>query len=304
MAQKFEISEISSLLNERGYFLEENFIYKNCLTPMTMLDKEGYKYSLSFDCFKTIVLRGCGKPDRIAKSNPFSLDNIKHWIKLEERPYSLECNGFVSSVEKNIHLKCSVCNNEWDSCWNYIQTNRGCPTCSTRRRGLKRRLSLESVLSGFSKVNAKIVNPEEYISTEIPVQTQCLICGNIWSTSYHHIRREQSCPRCKMSHGERRVNDYLLSKNVVFTPQKKFSKCRYKKKLPFDFYLDEYNICVEYHGEQHYRPYSYFGGESDFEEGQIRDKIKEDFCKNNNIKLIIIPYWEYQNIEIIMDHIL
>lgn len=304
MSKKFDISEISSLLNERGYFLEEGFIYKNCLSPLIFLDTEGYKYSLTFDAFKSVAVRNAGIPDRFAKSNSFSLYNIKHWIKIEEKKYILRSDDFISASEKNMDLKCCVCGNEWITRWNDMKSGRGCPVCSTKRRGIKRRLPLSDVIDAFARVKARMVSPEEYISTENPVQTECLICGNIWSTSYHHIRREQSCPRCKMSHGERRVSDYLLSKNVVFTPQKKFSKCKYKRKLPFDFYLEEYNICVEYHGEQHYRPYSYFGGESDFEEGQIRDKIKEDFCKNNNIKLIIIPYWEYQNIEIIMDHIL
>ena len=35
----------------------------------------------------------------------------------------------------------------------------------------------------------------------------------------------------------------------------------------------------------------------DVEEGKERDKIKDQYCKNNGIKLIRIPYWEFKNSE-------
>ena len=37
---------------------------------------------------------------------------------------------------------------------------------------------------------------------------------------------------------------------------------------------------------------------------QVRDKIKNKFCKENNIKLIRIPYWKKNNINIILDNLL
>ena len=38
-----------------------------------------------------------------------------------------------------------------------------------------------------------------------------------------------------------------------------------------------------------------------FVEGKIRDTIKTIYCKENNIKLIRIPYTEYDNIEKILE---
>jgi hypothetical protein len=34
----------------------------------------------------------------------------------------------------------------------------------------------------------------------------------------------------------------------------------------------------------------------------IKDKIKSDFCKNNGIKLLRIPYYEYKNIHKILEN--
>jgi hypothetical protein len=46
--------------------------------------------------------------------------------------------------------------------------------------------------------------------------------------------------------------------------------------------------------------YVFFGNEEDLMERQCRDAIKSNWCKENNIPLIIIPYWEYNNIEEIL----
>ena len=58
--------------------------------------------------------------------------------------------------------------------------------------------------------------------------------------------------------------------------------------MPFDFYLPEYNICIEFDGIQHFEPRDAFGGKVEFEKTKLRDKIKDDYCKNNGLSLIRI----------------
>lgn len=68
--------------------------------------------------------------------------------------------------------------------------------------------------------------------------------------------------------------------------------------MPFDFYLPNNNICIEYQGKQHYQIIDYFGGEKGFEDRQRNDNIKKEFCKTNNIPLLEIQYGETkENIE-------
>lgn len=80
--------------------------------------------------------------------------------------------------------------------------------------------------------------------------------------------------------------------------------CRFKKPLPFDFFLPEYNQCIEYNGQQHYEPYPRFGGQEAFEKTKIRDNIKRNFCSNSNIGLIEISYLDFDNIEALLSNIL
>lgn len=81
------------------------------------------------------------------------------------------------------------------------------------------------------------------------------------------------------------------------------------KKYRFDFYLPEFNLFIEYDGEQHYKPVRYFSQsdeevEATFNETKRRDKIKDQYCKENNINLLRIPYWEKQNIKTIINNYL
>jgi len=51
-------------------------------------------------------------------------------------------------------------------------------------------------------------------------------------------------------------------------------------------------MCIEFNGIQHYIPIEFFGGVNNLKSQIKRDKIKEEYCKNNDIQLLIIKYNE------------
>ena len=59
-------------------------------------------------------------------------------------------------------------------------------------------------------------------------------------------------------------------------------------------------MFIEYNGEQHYNVTGYFGGEQKLKDTQARDMALRQYCKEHKIKLIEIPYWDYDNIETIL----
>jgi very-short-patch-repair endonuclease len=63
----------------------------------------------------------------------------------------------------------------------------------------------------------------------------------------------------------------------------------------FDFFIEKYNLCIEFDGEQHFKAIKYFGGVKNLKLQQKRDSIKNIYCKNNNINLLRIRFDE--NIE-------
>lgn len=92
------------------------------------------------------------------------------------------------------------------------------------------------------------------------------------------IYRKQGCPMCKKSKGELLIEKILISNNINYIKQKTFNGCYNKRKLPFDFYLPEFNMCIEYDGVQHYNEINYWGGITYLEYVKNHDNIKTLFC--------------------------
>ncbi len=135
----------------------------------------------------------------------------------------------------------------------------------------------------YSLVNYKKANSK--------VEITCKKHGSFWQVPYSHLQGH-GCPSCNSSRGEEEVKRYLLENNIKFEQQKVFNGCIYKNELKFDFYLPKYNLCIEYDGMQHFEAIEYFGGEKEFKKIQDRDKVKNEYCKSNNIYIIRIKYDE------------
>ena len=139
---------------------------------------------------------------------------------------------------------------------------------------------------------------------------ECTKCGNhifrMTPTNQNDIENCH-CPFCnsKYSKGERKIKEFLDSNLIQYDTQYKFEDCKHINSLPFDFVIFDSNnkikCLIEYDGEQHYNFIKLFhGDEEGFKYQQLRDKIKTDYCKDHNIKLIRIPYTDYNNIEEIL----
>jgi len=149
--------------------------------------------------------------------------------------------------------------------------------------------------------NIKIIG--KYKNSHTKIKCRCKIHNYEWESPAWRISSgETGCPICNSSVGENKVAEILECNNITYIRQARFKNCRLEQPLRFDFYLPSYNICIEYQGEQHYFPVNFRGKGyknfvRDFELGQKRDNIKREYCKENNILLIEVPYWEKDNIE-------
>lgn len=102
---------------------------------------------------------------------------------------------------------------------------------------------------------------------------------------------------CLLSKGEQKISNILQNLNLSFDKQRRFDGCinpRTGYSLKFDFYLPNYNCCIEYDGQQHFFETSLCS--DSLKERQKRDEIKNQYCKDNDIKLIRIPYWDYDKL--------
>jgi hypothetical protein len=181
---------------------------------------------------------------------------------------------------------------------NNHRRGHGCYKCGIDSNGCLKRNNIKDMEERLKLIhnNKYVYNFSEYKNTHSKIKIICPKHGEFQQTYLNHSNG-QDCPQCKSSAGELAIRSALISQGLKFTPQKRFPGCKDKLELPFDFYLDDYNICIEYQGSQHYEPKF---GKKNFEYTKSHDKLKKDFCKNNNIKLIEIHYKEFKNIKNIL----
>lgn len=106
--------------------------------------------------------------------------------------------------------------------------------------------------------------------------------------------------KLKSSLGEEKIRKFFNKANINFEEQKKFEDCININHLPFDFYVPDFVMCIEYDGIHHFQPVKYFGGKERFLYTKKNDKIKNKFCISQGIRLVRIPYFKIEEIEEIL----
>jgi hypothetical protein len=125
----------------------------------------------------------------------------------------------------------------------------------------------------------------------------CPIHGSFSQIASDHLYCGCGCQKCNRSKGEIKIESILEKLNINFITQYKFHNCKNKNKLPFDFYLPEFNCCIEYDGEFHFIDMGF----NNLVETKMNDDIKSNFCQSNSINLIRINYNEFNEIEKILN---
>lgn len=185
---------------------------------------------------------------------------------------------------------------------------QGCIKCMGDRVRKSRKFTKEQWVERFKEVHGdrydySQIKIGEGSGTQYKIIITCPTHGEFIQRPQAHSKGE-GCPSCNSSKGELEVEKYLIKNDIKYKREKKFKECinpKTNKILPFDFYLPNTNLVIEYHGEQHYKKSGWFekrnGG---FKGIQYRDNIKKQFCSTNNISYIEIPYIEFNNINQIL----
>ena len=120
-------------------------------------------------------------------------------------------------------------------------------------------------------------------------------CGNTIIVQGNNLKNGHttSCG-CIRSKGELLIRQLLTKLNYKFFTEYKFFDLPNRR---FDFYLPEFNTCIEYDGKQHFNFVgTWHETKEEFERALQRDKEKTEYCVKNGIKLIRIPYYDYDKV--------
>lgn len=178
----------------------------------------------------------------------------------------------------------------------------GCPQCAIEINSNKQRLTQEQVEKKvLDFTNGTCILVGKYTSYKDEIELKCS-CGNIFKySSLANLRRRltRGCPSCNQSRYSRIVEEWLIKNKLKYETEYKYDDLKgNKNNLKFDFSCHHFNVLIEVDGELHF--FDKMKNEIEFNKQNKYDKLKNDYCINNNIKLIRIPYWDFNNEEYVI----
>lgn len=211
--------------------------------------------------------------------------------KIHKCKYDYSKTNYININEKII-ISCPTHGIFEQISGNHIKGS-GCPKCGKEAITEKSRMTFQLFKERSQKIHESKYFYEEQVfkSQKDKIKIICPIHGEFIQVVGTHLQGS-GCPICKSSKGELKVQEYLRKNKIIFELQKTFENCRHINPLFFDFYLPKYNICIEFDGKQHFESIEKWGGNEGLELIQLRDSIKTEYCKQNDIPLLRIKYDE------------
>lgn len=179
----------------------------------------------------------------------------------------------------------------------------GCPVCGEESRINSRRLSQQEYIKRATVVHGNLYDYSNvaYKNMHTKINISCKVHGKFYQRPEVHLNGI-GCPKCSvnLSLGEKAIIKVLDKLGINYETQKTFKDLFYsdkRAKLRYDFYLHEYNLLIEFHGEQHYTPVNMKGKLSDekdqyhsFYHTVIKDQLKESFAESSGFLYEVIKY--------------
>lgn len=223
--------------------------------------------------------------------------------QFKQEVFELEENNYTVLGEyKNTHSKLlirhNVCGKEYEVAPADFLSGKRCSRCRNVEK--KNTESFKNEL--YELVGNEYTLISEYINTNKHVKMRHENCGHEWNIKPTNFLSGKRCPKCAESKGEQRIRHWLEDNNIKFVPQRKYPDLigTGGGLLSYDFYLPDYNLLIEYQGQFH------DGNGNDYikqnlETQKEHDRRKKEYAEQHNIQLLEIWYWDFVNIEEILN---
>lgn len=255
------------------------------------------------------ILSGSGCPVCGEKSRR----NKKRKTNLVFTKEALIKNPEVEILEEYVDSKTKIlCSCKLGHTWKAFPSNilkgHGCPICAGRFR-----YTHEDFMEKFNYLDdsSEYEVLSEYMGSQEKLIFKHKVCNNEFKMTPNNFLRGQRCPYCLKSKGEKKIAKILSDLGINYTKQKVYDNLVGVNDglLSYDFYLPKYNLLIEYQGIQHEKPIDFSGKNKNvaiekFKKQKEHDKRKNNYAKQNNIDLLEIWYYDFDNIENILKNYL
>lgn len=150
---------------------------------------------------------------------------------------------------------------------------------------------------------------EDWKGCNTKIILRCITHDYIWktTTARHFVNRDSisACPECSKKYKYEQICYNILKKNLGINDIERYHavKCfdpilNKERTLYIDLYSKSLNKAFEYDGPQHYDNTPWFYDTVEEYKDQVkRDKLKDEYCRNNNIPLLRITYRDNSRLE-------
>lgn len=255
--------------------------------------------ALPMQLVRTNKPTGCPKCSNNIKTTLLSFKKLVY--DLEENNYTVIGTNYVNNSTP-ILIRHNICNTEYLVRPNDFQQGYRCPKCSHGHK-LKTQKEFEDEIKNLTNDKYEVLS--EYKGTGKHVLMKHKECGYEWNVyPRNFLSNNTRCPICKgiISKGELEVEKILKELNLKYETQKTFEGLKYKRDLKCDFYIPDYNLVIEFDGNQHFE-FSKWSRE-DLKFTRKRDIIKNEYFINKKINLIRIDKTNFKNIKLIITEII
>lgn len=265
-------------------------------------EKYGDKYDLTELCFTTFrekvypickihgkfeinantFLNGQGCPKcRHEKASKTKTKSTENFIEEAKQIHGDKYDYSKVVYERSNEKVCIICPEHgefWQTPNSHLK-GCGCPKCDFSYKMNREDFILKS---GNIHGNEYDYSKVEYVNSQTKVCIICPVHGEFLQTPNDHLCG-CGCPKCKSSHMETEIRNYLKTNNIIYEEQKHFE---WLGKQTVDFYLPNHNVVIECQGIQHFESVDFFGGNDALKENIERDRRKRNLCLKNGISLI------------------
>lgn len=239
-------------------------------------------------------LRGHGCPDcgetKISKlkKNDITQFTIKA-ILIHGDKYDYSKAFYVNSWTK-ITITCPK-HGDFDQTPNNHLKGKGCPKCKVEKLKSDRKLTLQQFIEKAHLIHGDNFDYSRsvFINYHTKLIIKCPLHGDFEQTPNGHLQG-QGCPICRSSKGEILIASILDKYNIK--KEREYKLPELVSNYEYDFYLPDYRILIEFHGEQHYKyiPFFHRYDEDNFLKQKERDILKKDHAYRFKYRFLEFNY--------------
>lgn len=225
MSRKLTTDYVKSEIIKMGYIPDFDE-YRGNSVKFTLLDNLGYKYYTNWADIKKN-----GKTLPFVKSNPYTIENIKLWLKLNNKPYELLSKEYVNNTSKLIWT-CEK-HDEFEYSWNHMQIYTGCRKCAIEESIIRMSTpweEIEKIIYENFNDTIIILDNSKYESLHSKIYVKCAICGNEWWTEVNNLKYKHGCDHCAR---QKLSKMFRTDKNIII------EKVKYT--LPYVDIVDDFS---------------------------------------------------------------